>query len=89
MDLRAYAIWWAILIVILSFNAYWYALRNVLMYWLGAIVFGAAGVQAASNHHGPLANVWGLVAFGGWLTSGIGMYGFPPRKPSRRIRRAP
>ena len=87
MDLRFYAIWWAVLIAITSLNAYRYALRNVMMYWLGTIVFGAAACQAASYQQGPVTNAFALVALGGWVTSGLGMYGFPPRKPARRIQR--
>jgi hypothetical protein len=77
-----------VLIVVTSANAYRYVLRNVLMYWLGTIVFGAGALQAASYHHGPVANVWGAVALAGWLASVIGLLGLPPRKPIRRIQRA-
>ena len=87
MDLRSYAIWWAVLIVVTSANAYRYVLRNVLMYWLGSIVFGGAAVQAAGYHHGPVANLWTAVTFAGWLSSVIGLFGFPPRMPIRRFPR--
>ena len=88
MDLRSYAIWWAVLIVVTSANAYRYVPRNVLMYWLGTIVFGGAAVQAAGYHHGPVANIWAAVALAGWLASVIGLLGLPPRMPIRRSPRA-
>jgi hypothetical protein len=88
MDFQFIAIWCAILIAVTAINAYRFVVRYPLPYWLGAVVFGAAGLLAASNHHGPAANGWGAVAFAGWLTTGIALYGIPPRKPIRRVRTA-
>jgi hypothetical protein len=88
MNVWGFAIWFAVLGIIASINAYQYVVRIPLLYWVGTGAFGVGGIVAAHYHRGVDANVWGAVAFAGWLCSSAGLYGFPPRKPSRRVRRS-
>jgi hypothetical protein len=88
MDWHVIAVWIAVLIAITAINAYRYVVRSPVMYLVGTAMFGAGALLAATNHRGPVANLWAAVAFAGWLASGIGYFGIPPRRPSRRIHRA-
>ncbi len=88
MGAWGFAVWFAVLGIVASINAYCYVLRNPLLYWVGTAFFGVGAVVATHYHRGIDANVWGAVAFAGWLCFTAGLYGIPPRRPSRRVRKS-